>query len=617
MFFPSPFFPVLPGLLLITAFTAGASAQVHESVPVPPGGTPLVSGPYKDAFTGTGAPDLFTIRHDPCGGPDRGGSWRTDTRRDASPAWAIQWRAPTGRPVTKGDIALVTFSARALETSRETGEAQMRVVVQNRGGAWARAAAGQFSLTRDWRTYYLPVRFPRDFPAGAAEVSFGFGYQKQAVEIADLAIFHYGNRVAFDALPRTRPTYPGRDPAAPWRAEALARIERFRKSGVTLAVTDAAGRPVPDAVVEIRQTRSAFGFGTAAPLSLVVSEREGADIWRRHLRELFNGVSLENDLKWPWWAGERGKPGETPAAIRERTLAGLRQLKADGFSVRGHVLVWPGWKRLPAAIVNLRGTPREKEIPAAVLAHITDITTATRGLIDEWDVLNEPFNNHDLMDLFGRDIMADWFHAARAVLPDTPLVTNDWGNHDITADPTHMKHFTDTTRFLLDRGAPVDGLGLQAHIGGIPAAPAALLATLDHYAKTLALPVRITEFDITTDDEDMQADYTRDFLTVMFSHPSVVGVQLWGFWEGAHWSPPAALYRKDWTEKPNGRVYRQLTQETWRIRETVHTDTAGRWQGRVFQGDYTVVVKTPQGSATRTFQVPPGTADVRWEISLE
>ena len=36
----------------------------------------------------------------------------------------------------------------------------------------------------------------------------------------------------------------------------------------------------------------------------------------------------------------------------------------------------------------------------------------------------------------------------------------------------------------------------------------------------------------------MQADYTRDFLILAFSHPSVVGVQLWGFWENAHWIPP-------------------------------------------------------------------------------
>ncbi len=69
-----------------------------------------------------------------------------------------------------------------------------------------------------------------------------------------------------------------------------------------------------------------------------------------------------------------------------------------------------------------------------------------------------------------------------------------------------------------------------------------------------------------TDDEALQADYTRDFLILAFSHPAVVGVQVWGFWEKTHWRPRAAMYRADWTEKPNGRAYRSLVLDQWRTR---------------------------------------------------
>lgn len=34
--------------------------------------------------------------------------------------------------------------------------------------------------------------------------------------------------------------------------------------------------------------------------------------------------------------------------------------------------------------------------------------------------------------------------------------------------------------------------------------------------------------------------------------------ELWGFWAGDHWIPHAALFRRDWSIKPNGRVYQDL-----------------------------------------------------------
>ena len=57
-----------------------------------------------------------------------------------------------------------------------------------------------------------------------------------------------------------------------------------------------------------------------------------------------------------------------------------------------------------------------------------------------------------------------------------------------------------------------------------------ILRLLDRYAR-LELPIKITEFDVDVADESLQADYTRDFLYAAFSHPSVSGIQLWGFWK--------------------------------------------------------------------------------------
>ena len=86
----------------------------------------------------------------------------------------------------------------------------------------------------------------------------------------------------------------------------------------------------------------------------------------------------------------------------------------------------------------------------------------------------------------------------------------------------------------------------------------------DRYWAEFRLPVRMTEFDVWTRDEELQADFTRDFLILCFSHPSVTGVQHWVFWETCHWRPSAAMYRADWSEKPNAMVYKDLVLHRWR-----------------------------------------------------
>jgi endo-1,4-beta-xylanase len=267
-------------------------------------------------------------------------------------------------------------------------------------------------------------------------------------------------------------------------------------------------------------------------------------------------------------------------------------------------------------VLDLRGTPRQNEIPGLILAHIREELRATKGLLEEWDVLNEPFTNHDLMDLFGDAIMPEWFKVAHEELPGAKLFFNDFSNHDATTDAGHVAHFEKTAHYLLDHGAPVTGLGLQAHFNGHPNAPENILAVLDRYEKEFHLPIRMTEFDVWTDDEELQADFTRDFLILAFSHPSVVGVQLWGFWETTHWRPPAAMYRADWTEKPNAKVYKSLVLDQWRTRLTGVAASDGRYSARGFYGDYAVIVEAHGQRVEKEFTLRAGEIPPVVEIKL-
>ena len=603
---------LLLGLLLFAHATASAAPVAATALP--PGPSLLGGSDPSDAFTlrtagaAAGSATLETV---PADGPGFAKALRISTLRDTSPMEAIELRAVSARQVSKGGVGMIRFFGRATAAADETGTGRVYVVVRRNGPDSTSSFEGDYAFGREWQEVLIPFVFARDLGAGDTAVILRFGFKRQTLEIGGLEVLDYGRTLAYGQLPRTRFNSAGREPGAAWRGQALERINRIRQGDIVVSVRDSAGRPVAGAEVRIEQRRSAFQWGTALEMARLMRDSPDNARYRSTALELFNAASTENDLKWPVWLGEW--KGEYSQA---QTLAGLHWIQDHGLSARGHVLVWPGRNNLPRPVLDRLGTPRQGEIPAIIDAHIREMARATRGLVSEWDVLNEPYTNHDLMDAFGPEVMVPWFKTAREELPTAGLFFNDFSNHDATTDADHVAHFEKTACFLIDHGAPVTGLGLQAHFGGKPNAPEHVLEALDRYQAEFHLSVRFTEFDIWTYDEDLQADYTRDFLILSFSHPSVVGVQFWGFWAGAHWRPPAAMFREDWSERPAARVYRDLVLNKWRTRASGTTDAGGALSLRGFQGDYAIFV-TYQGRQTQQqFTLPDRAASENVDVVL-
>jgi GH35 family endo-1,4-beta-xylanase len=367
-------------------------------------------------------------------------------------------------------------------------------------------------------------------------------------------------------------------PARPqaWRDEANARIEKIRKGELSIQVVDKRGRPVPNARVHVRLTRHAFGWGAAIAAQQLLAATPDAEKYRQAFLDNFNMAVFENDLKWPQWEQNR-----------RRALDGIQWLRSHGITrIRGHNLVWPSWRWTPQDLPALQNDPAA--LRARVLTHIQDTVSATRGLLEDWDVLNEPYTNHDLIDILGAAEMAAWFKQAREFDPRPRLFLNDFDILSAGKDTTHPDNFYQTLEFLTAQGAPIEGIGMQGHFSA-PAGAGKLLATLDRFSK-FGLPIRITEFDFDTSDEKTQAEFTRDLLTICFSHPRVDAFLMWGFWEGRHWRPRGAMLRRDWSPKPNYEVWRDLVHKQWWTDTTAATAADGTVKVRAFLGDYTVEV---------------------------
>jgi len=376
-----------------------------------------------------------------------------------------------------------------------------------------------------------------------------------------------------------------------WRLEAQQRIEQIRKSDVTVCVTDTAGKPVSSIPVHVAMTRHAFPWGTCVKGGHITGQSPEDATYREKLVELFNCAVLENELKWNAWHGAYG-----PGFNRENTEAALKWLKERAFRIRGHCLVWHGWENLQPWGASLADDL--PDLRRRILEHIDELSKFTRDYVDEWDVVNEPVNVNEVLTVLGEEVLAMWFQRARAALPDScRLFINEY-NIVEPFSAGKRDDYEAIIQALLDAKAPLEGIGFQSHFHLPPESPVEALQTFDRFAR-FGLPIVVTEFDVNTKDEDRQAQFTRDFLTAAFSHPSCTGFVFWGFWESAHWRPDAALFRKDWSEKPNLRAYRDLVFNEWWTDETGPTNENGKFALRAFKGTYRITV----GTRERTVEI--------------
>jgi uncharacterized protein (TIGR03437 family) len=312
------------------------------------------------------------------------------------------------------------------------------------------------------------------------------------------------------------------------------------------------------------------------------------------IRTLFNKAVLENDLKWPEYEQNRG-----------RAATALDWLRSQGITdIRGHTLVWPNWQYLPSDAQSMR--PYADALRGRVRGHITDEVSNIKGKVTEWDVLNEAVTNRSLQEVLGEAEMGEWFRLARAADSGVKLYINDYnileaGGSDI---PQQRAYF-ELIQKIQAMGAPLDGVGVQAHFDQNFTPPARLIEILNEFEK-LGKLLQVTELDVDTPDEAAQAAYTRDFYTAVFSHPAVNSIMLWGFWEGRHWKPRAAMVRRDWTLKPSGEAWKDLVYREWWTDVSGKTGDDGTFRVRGFLGDYEVEIESNGGKTVIPVKVSAG-----------
>ncbi|MFJ7151939.1 endo-1,4-beta-xylanase [Streptomyces sp. NPDC100445] len=214
--------------------------------------------------------------------------------------------------------------------------------------------------------------------------------------------------------------------------------------------------------------------------------------------------------------------------------------QAHDQQVRGHTLVWhsqnPGW------LTNGSWTPAQ--LGSLLQNHISTEVGRYKGKIAAWDVVNEPFNEDgtfrsDLWyDGLGSGYIADALTWAHAADPDAKLYINDYNVEGVNAKSTALY---DLVRSLKERGVPIGGVGLQAHLI-LGQVPSTLQQNIQRFAD-LGVDVAITELDVRMQlpaDSAKLAQQAADFKSVVAACAAVtrcVNVTVWGFTDADSWVP--------------------------------------------------------------------------------
>jgi GH35 family endo-1,4-beta-xylanase len=510
---------------------------------------------------------------------------------------------PIDEAFNKGDVMLMSFWMRRPGAGGQPNNA----VFYFQPGNDQPEFEYKLSAYREWKQHVRSFVAQNNFDPEHSTVEIHLGEAGETAEIADFRLVNYGENYDIGLLPRSTVNYVGRDPDAKWRKEALARIEEIRKADISFEVIDDDGKPIENATVKVQMQRHAFGFGNAVNAQLLGGEessfpytkkRNGSETisswqdsqkYRQIVKDYFNCVTFESALRPHVWKTQRsGSPDE-----KRQNEVLLNQafpwLQANRIGIRGHYLAW--------APMDFNAI--EKEFvgdPAAhrqwLWDHMSDVLSTTSDFVTEWDTINHivGWGKHTYEKEYGGlQIYADIMAESRRLAPDAIHAINEG---KVLPDGYKRKEYKRIIRFLNEQGQAPDAVGFMAHFGLTTLTPPEeLLEVYDEFAK-IAPRLQLSEFDVDAgDDEQLQADYYRDVMIASFSHPNFQAIIQWGFWENAHWKPAAALWRKDWTLKPSGEVFVDLTKNQWWTNEVITTDVAGKCQIRGFMGDYNVTVE--------------------------
>ena len=396
-------------------------------------------------------------------------------------------------------------------------------------------------------------------------------------------------------------------------ARVKAGIEANRKGSMMLRFVDAAGKPLENVHVKLRQKTHDFKYGADIfMLDEIVDDTAKNEAYKERFAEIFNLATCP--FYWDGLEPEEGKTryGKNSPRLYRRPPPDLcvEWCKAHGIEPKAHCLNYanthPNWAKGDVG--------REKYL---LEKRFAELSARYAKDIPWWEVTNETFwrPSERVNNFYAQPDFVEWsFKLAEKYFPANKLVINEahcciWD--DTWFHGSRSPYYMQIERALL-KGARIDGIGMQFHMfhgqdmknvirqSKTFYDPRRIFDVMDTY-QALGKPMHITEITIPAYSEDpgdeaVQAEVLRELYRIWFSHAAMEGIIYWNLPDGyAAYAEPGdfkngenayygGLCRFDMSPKPAFHVIKDLFGREWRT--SVDTEAAGRYVFRGFYGKY-------------------------------
>nr|XP_024401713.1 uncharacterized protein LOC112294935 isoform X5 [Physcomitrium patens]XP_024401714.1 uncharacterized protein LOC112294935 isoform X5 [Physcomitrium patens] len=378
-----------------------------------------------------------------------------------------------------------------------------------------------------------------------------------------------------------------------------AQADKIRKRDVTIKLKPRNNRHIPPGVcVRIEQTSRSFPLG-----SCINRWSLNNNSYKQFFLQNFNWAVFENELKWNWIEPQRGTINYEDADEMVNFCSEHR------IPMRGHCIFWED----ESCCQDWLKTLSPLELKDALQNRAADLLRRYKGKFQHYDVNNEMLHGCFFRDRLNPDILPYVYKLAHQLEPEAVLFVNDYHVEDgvdaNSAPEKYVKHI----EWLRKEGAPIGAIGLQGHldtpIGSI------ICNSLDKMS-SVGLPLWMTEIDIAAANEHIRADDLEVVMRETFAHPSVEGIMLWGFWEGAMSRENGHLVDSDKRVNAAGERLINLREE-WTTRLHGQMEESGQFSFRGYHGGYKAFVEYGElGEIAVDFEVPKGDSPLVIELSL-
>lgn len=374
---------------------------------------------------------------------------------------------------------------------------------------------------------------------------------------------------------------------------ARRRIRQVRQKEVELLVLKD-GRPVENACVSFRMKNHQFLFGAVCYSHGTLGHPGKEEQFTRLFTRLFNYTMVP--YHWSWYEPRRGEYNEPYTGNL------LRWAKEHHLKRKLHALIWheccPDWLRDGEVeeeyvrrihhLMSLYG----EEFDFFDLANETTVNDRFDNPVSRWVKQVGPIQ----MMKFGTKLVRSW-------KPDAKLLYGDWN--------VHGEEYFQFLGEMREKDVDIDIIGMQSHMHRDLWSQEETLRVIER-ASEFGWPIHFPEcsvcsgkpigemsyaagavnkFSETEEDLYWQADFTRDFYTLVFSQPAVEALSWFDFTEHRWLKAPAGVVDDDLNPKPVYAALYDLIHREWHSDADVVTGTEGNCRTRLFCGNYDITVE--------------------------